>query len=93
VYRINDAVPYLSQTFAAELVPVQGATNDGYPGTLDETADAFQSLRSKRLFLFCCFFSALIDQTIHSALHEEHPYSQIAIHYSEFTIHNSRNHA
>jgi len=92
VYRMNDAVPYLRQNFAPELVTVQGATNDGYPGTLDERADAFQSLRSKCLFLFCWFFSTLIDQAIHAS-HEEHPYSEIAIHYSEFTIHNSRNHA
>jgi hypothetical protein len=92
LYRIKDAVPYLSQNFAPELVTAQGATNDGYPGTLDERAEAFQSLRSKRLFLFCCFFSTLIDQAIHAS-HEEHPYSQIAIHYSSFTIHNSRNHA
>jgi len=41
---------------------------------LPEQARSFGSMRSPHLFLFCFFFSSLLDQAIHSGLRAEHPY-------------------
>lgn len=41
---------------------------------LPEQSRAFGSMRSPHLFLFCFFFSSLLDQAIHSGLRAEHPY-------------------
>lgn len=45
---------------------------------------AFDKVSSKRHFLFCYFFSALIDQSIHSGLREEHQYFDAYANYPKF---------
>lgn len=44
----------------------------------------FIQLNSKPLFLFCYFFSSLIDQAIHSALRAEHPHFDHLAKYPKF---------
>lgn len=90
------AMAYYRQDFARELAAVRGAhdrvisivslvpDSRDLGTSLDESARAFQSLPSKRLFLFCFFFSALIDQAIHSALREEHEYFDNLARYPKF---------
>lgn len=61
--RYNDRISIFS------LVP---GANHSLPGMFAKHAKAFQGLTHKRLFLFCFFFSVLIDQAIHSSLRIEH---------------------
>lgn len=55
-----------------------------YSRLSDEHAHIFNSLPSQRLFLFSFFFTSLIDQAIHSALREEHPYFDRFARYPKF---------
>ena len=86
---MKDPISYYKEDFGQELLAIQNATTatikdrisivsllpvEQYPGLLDENARVFKSLPSQRLFLFSYFFTSLIDQAIHSALREEHPY-------------------
>jgi hypothetical protein len=41
---------------------------------LPKQAQVFNSMRSPHLFLFCFFFSSLLDQAVHSGLRAEHPH-------------------
>ena len=89
IIDMKDSVKYYKENFGYELLAVQNATTatikdrisivsllpaEQYPGLVGENARAFRSLQSQRLFLFSYFFTSLIDQAIHSALREEHPY-------------------
>jgi hypothetical protein len=86
---MKDPISYYEEDFGRELYAVQNATTatikdsisivsllptDKSPGLIDEHARAFKSQSSQLLFLFSYFFTTLIDQAIHSALREEHPY-------------------
>ena len=78
------AVSYYKEEFGHDLLRFSSATSDntlsivclvpkwGHPGPLGDPADKFQELENKTRFLFCFFFSALLDQAIHSSLREEH---------------------
>lgn len=84
-----DSVRYYKDVFGNDLVNVASAPTAAitdrisivslipskkYPGLFGETAKAFQQLEHKILFLFCYYFSSLLDQAFHSALREEHDY-------------------
>jgi len=86
---MEDPISYYKEDFGCDLLSVQNATTGAVenrisivslvpaklgPSLFDEYARAFKGLASKRLFLFSYFFTSLIDQAIHSALSEEHPY-------------------
>jgi len=94
-----DAIEYYNTVFGKELIRIQNATKatiedrisivslipmKDYPGRSDDHAKAFNETPSKRLFLFCFFFSALIDQAIHSGLREEHSYFDDLAKYPKF---------
>lgn len=44
----------------------------------------FDKIQNQWLFLFCYFFSSLIDQSIHSALRSEHPFFDKIANYPKF---------
>ncbi len=82
-----EPVRYYLEEFGAELQKVYRASSsrcisivsllpDPIPGGGDgphtRCAAAFREVRSKPLFLFCYFFTALIDQAIHASLRQEH---------------------
>jgi len=84
-----NALEYYKNIFGPELIRIQSSVlpsdsdrlsivsllpSDNYPGGLAEQVKAFDETPSKRLFLFCYFFTALIDQAIHSGLRAEHHY-------------------
>jgi len=94
-----DAIEYYKTVFGKELIRIQNATKatikdrisivslipmQDYPGSFGDHAKAFNETPSKRLFLFCFFFSALIDQAIHSGLGEEHSYFDDLAKYPKF---------
>jgi hypothetical protein len=96
---MKDPILYYKVEFGCELQMVKNATdatikdsisivsllpnNDSAINT-DGHALAFNSLTYQRLFLFSFFFTALIDQAIHSALREEHPYFYRLAQYPKF---------
>jgi hypothetical protein len=97
--QIKNPITYYKEEFEQQLLSVQNAStatikdrisivslipSDDYPGRFGENAIVFQKLRFKRLFLFCYFFVALIDQAIHSALREEHIYFEHLTRYPKF---------
>jgi len=94
-----DAIEYYKTVFGKELIRIQNATKatikdrisivslipmQDYPGSFGDHAKAFNETPSKRLFLFCFFFSSLIDQAIHSSLREEHFYFDNLAKYPKF---------
>jgi len=94
-----DPVDYYKRKFGQELLYVSGATRGSgasgisivwlvprgeYPQGFGGREKAFQKLVSKRLFLFCFFFSALIDQGIHSSLRSEHSHFDRLAKYPKF---------
>lgn len=94
-----DAIEYYRTVFGKELIRIQNAIRatikdrisiislipmEDYPGSFGDHAKAFNESPSKRLFLFCFFFSSLIDQAIHSSLREEHPYFDNIAKYPKF---------
>lgn len=96
---MKDPISYYKEDFGYELLAVQNATtatekdrisivsllpSEEYPGLFFDNALAFKSLPSKRLFLFSYFFTSLVDQAIHSALREEHPYFDRLARYPKF---------
>jgi hypothetical protein len=96
---LMDAIEYYKTVFGKELMRIQNATKAtikdrisivSFIPTKDFTrpfgdhAKAFDETLSKRLFLFCFFFSALIDQAIHSSLRDEHYYFDNIAKYPKF---------
>jgi len=85
---LMEPVRYYCEEFGAELQRVRAASSDRYDrsisvvslvpdhpdGSHAERAAAFRQVRSRPLFLFCYFFTALIDQAIHASLRQEHAY-------------------
>jgi hypothetical protein len=53
-------------------------------GPIGAAAKQFQSLKNKQLFLFCYYFSVLIDQAVHSSLREEHEHFDTLHSYPKF---------
>jgi hypothetical protein len=96
---MKNSITYYKEDFGHELIQVQNATtatnkdrisiislvpDEPYPGLFGENARAFKNLPSQRLFLFSYFFTALIDQAIHSALREEHSFFYSLAQYPKF---------
>lgn len=62
-------------------------------GHFGRTRQAFLEAHSPRIFLYCFFFTALIDQAIHAALREEHDSFEKIAGYPKFAgILSSYNH-
>lgn len=90
------AVSYYQGEFGHDLLRVATATTDNrisvvslvpqrtYPGNFGNTASEFQKLDHKPRFLFCFFFSALLDQAIHASLREEHTHFDQLARYPKF---------
>lgn len=51
------------------VVSLKGNSPGGYH---EESAEAFEGLEEKRLFLFCYFFCVLLDQSVHTVSRDEH---------------------
>lgn len=96
---MKDPISYYKEDFGRELLMVQnaprGTSNDRisitsivpdepFTGMSGETSRAFKKLPYPRLFLFAYFFTALIDQAIHSALREEHSFFHRFARYPKF---------
>jgi hypothetical protein len=95
---MKDPILYYKEDFERELRSVQYAASQREDrisivsflqdkhasGLIDEKARIFKSLPSQRLFLFSYFFTSLIDQAIHCALREEHPYFDRLARYPKF---------
>ena len=67
--RIVDASGDRNRLSIVSLVPSNKPSR-----SFQMASQAFDQVSTKRLFLFCYFFSVLIDQSIHSGLREEHTY-------------------
>jgi hypothetical protein len=96
---MEDPIRYYKDKFGIDLLRVTNATRAtikdrisvaslipaaSCSGGFCDTAAEFQKVRKKPLFLFCFYFSALIDQAIHSALREEHPHFDRLARYPKF---------
>lgn len=77
--RIVDASGERDRISIVSLVPSNKPNR-----SLQMAGQTFDQVYSKRLFLFCYFFSALIDQSIHSGLREEHSYFNQYAQYPKF---------
>lgn len=97
---MKEPIRYYKHQFGMDLLRVANATRAtikdrisvvslipavrSYPGGFGDTAEEFKKIKDKILFLFCFYFSALIDQAIHSALREEHPHFDRLARYPKF---------
>ncbi len=86
------SVDYYKHYFQTDLLNIND-TIDNYPGlsyhwlvskSSGKTRRAFLNTKSKMLFLFCYFYTTLIDQAIHSATNELHPDFQKISGYPKF---------
>ncbi len=96
--NLKDPILYYKEDFGRELRSVQYAETHNEDrisivsflqdkhasGLINEKARVFKSLPSQRLLLFSYFFTSLIDQAIHSALRDEHPYFDRLARYPKF---------
>jgi hypothetical protein len=100
VPSMKDPIKYYQDEFGRELLEIKeaetGSAGDRIsivsllpveqldrPRT-EPMIEVFQRLPYKHLFLFCYFFSALVDQATHFSLREEHPYFDRLARYPKF---------
>lgn len=97
---MKEPIRYYRDQFGMDLLRVANATRatinnrisivslipaaSSCPGGFGDIAEEFKKVKEKILFLFCFYFSALIDQAIHSALREEHPHFERLSRYPKF---------
>ena len=72
-------IDYYKNSFAHDLTIAQNIDPNhsdriSIVSLLPDKATCFDSMNSPYLFLFCFFFSAILDQAVHSGLREEHEY-------------------
>lgn len=91
-----DAVRYYQEKFGSDLLRLINATSDSRISIIslvpdpraapssNPVASEFQRLEHKPRFLFCYYFSALLDQAIHSSLREEHTHFDRLARYPKF---------
>jgi len=66
-------------------ISVVSLVPSGQPkGSFEEVGRVFSRLPNKRLFLFCFFFSSLLDQAIHSGIRGEHHFFDSIARYPKF---------
>lgn len=96
---MNDPIQYYKYEFGNEMEKVSKAKSDTSNNRISivslvpdsrislpfkDISDKFMKLKNKIFFLFCFYYSALIDQAIHSALRNEHPYFDNLAKYPKF---------
>ncbi len=96
---MKEPIQYYKERFGFDLLRIANASRStvkdrisvvslipatSYSGGFSDTAEEFQKLEDKPLFLFCFYFSALVDQAIHAALHQEHLHFDRLARYPKF---------
>jgi hypothetical protein len=94
-----NAVLYYKESFGSDLLRVTNATQAktrdrisivslvperSHQKSFGDTAREFQGLEKKIDFLFCYYFSVLLDQAIHSSLRSEYPHFDHFARYPKF---------